>query len=200
MDSQSTSSSLLVRAQQNEATAWDRIVSLYSPLVYKWCLRWGLKPQDAENVGQEVFLSVARSLATFERRRNYSFRSWLRQITRNKYVDYLRGSTNTPRCIGGSDAQGLMVNVEDVSQTEEEISAERAALYRTAVELIRSEFSERDWNAFYSLTIEGTPAAEVATTLGVSVNIVYLVKSRILRRVRLEFRDLIDVPEEAKPL
>ena len=55
------------RARLKEAEAWDKLVTLYGPLVYRWCRRWGLQPKDAENVGQEVFLRVFQGLAAFRR-------------------------------------------------------------------------------------------------------------------------------------
>ena len=65
-----TSTSLLRRASSGEGEAWQRLVSLYAPVVYRWCRQWGLQPADAENVGQEVFVRVFRKLAS---RRGCSF-------------------------------------------------------------------------------------------------------------------------------
>jgi RNA polymerase sigma-70 factor (ECF subfamily) len=58
--------------------------------------------------------------------------------------------------------------------------------------LIRAEFKQTTWEAFIRVTVEGLPTAEVALALGVSVNAVHLAKSRILRRLREEFQDLVD--------
>src|SRR5581483_11486997 len=38
--SSATSRSLLERVQADDAAAWDRLVSLYAPLVFQWCRRW----------------------------------------------------------------------------------------------------------------------------------------------------------------
>src|SRR6478672_4582250 len=53
-----TSLSLLERAKANDRSAWDRIVCLYAPLVYRWCRRFGLQEADALDVGQDVLRSV----------------------------------------------------------------------------------------------------------------------------------------------
>src|SRR5688572_13164844 len=43
-----TSLTLLDRVRGNDATAWQRLVHLYSPLVYYWCSRAGVRAHDAE--------------------------------------------------------------------------------------------------------------------------------------------------------
>lgn len=43
----SVSSSLLQRAVQLDGNAWERLVSLYYPLIYGWCRRYGLQPEDS---------------------------------------------------------------------------------------------------------------------------------------------------------
>jgi RNA polymerase sigma-70 factor (ECF subfamily) len=59
------------------------------------------------------------------------------------------------------------------------------------VGLIRSEFEERTWRAFWGVAVDDRPAAEVAAELGMSPGAVYIAKSRVLRRLREEFRDLL---------
>ena len=75
-----TSLSLLERAKARDSGAWKRLVELYSPLVFSWCQRRGLSPEDASDVMQEVFASVAGHLVTFRRTRpGDTFRGgWLR--------------------------------------------------------------------------------------------------------------------------
>ncbi len=42
-----TSPSLLARVQANRPGSWERLVDLYAPLVYHWCRRSALSPEDA---------------------------------------------------------------------------------------------------------------------------------------------------------
>src|SRR5262245_31027019 len=55
-----TSSGLLERVKAQDQAAWERLVSLYSPLLYRWCRQAGLQAEDARDIGQEVFTAVAR--------------------------------------------------------------------------------------------------------------------------------------------
>jgi RNA polymerase sigma-70 factor (ECF subfamily) len=79
--SESTSSSLLDRVRARDADAWRRLIALYGPLVYGWCRRAGLAPEESADRGQEVFMAVARSIETFDHSQpgmigdNYSFPS-----------------------------------------------------------------------------------------------------------------------------
>jgi RNA polymerase sigma-70 factor, ECF subfamily len=60
------------------------------------------------------------------------------------------------------------------------------------MELIEPEFAPSTWNSFCLLVLKELPAADVAETLGLSVNAVLIAKSRVLRRLRQEGRGLID--------
>ncbi len=57
-------------------------------------------------------------------------------------------------------------------------------MHRRALELIRSEFEERSWQAFCRVVVEGQSPADVAAALGMTRNAVYIAKARILRRLR----------------
>ncbi len=187
-----TSLSLLERARGNDDAAWERLVSLYTPLVFQWCLKLGLQPHDAENVGQEVFETVARKLKDFRHdRADDTFRGWLRVITRNKFTDHLRQIKSEPSGQGGDDALEILKSIS--TECDDAVASDEIALlYRQAVDLIRGQFSDRDWRAFYRVVVDGMQAKDVAAELNVTVNIVYLAKSNILKFVREEFRDVID--------
>src|SRR5262245_14207805 len=58
----STSAGLIARLRTGDASAWDRMVALYSPLVAHWCHKAGLQPDDRADVLQEVFRAVSSGL------------------------------------------------------------------------------------------------------------------------------------------
>jgi RNA polymerase sigma-70 factor (ECF subfamily) len=188
------SSSLLNRVRVHDQAAWERLVNLYSPLVFEWCRRGGLQAADAADVGQQVFLSVARGVREFHREgEGGSFRAWLRTITRNRLCDYFRAvRTHGDRAVGGDGLQKLEEMIEDsVASDPDADHAEEALLFRRATELMRAEFEERTWQAFWKVVIDGGRPAEVALELGMSPNAVYLARGRVLRRLREEFGDLL---------
>src|SRR5205809_484580 len=107
-----TQRSLIQRARDRDADAWERLVTLYAPLVFGWCRGWGLHREDAADVFQEVFQSVAMHLGEFRRDRSGdTFRGWLRTITRNKVNDLFRRREREPSGVGGSEARDLLAQV-----------------------------------------------------------------------------------------
>jgi RNA polymerase sigma-70 factor (ECF subfamily) len=191
----SLGASLLDRLRASQPGAWERLARLYGETVYGWCRRAGVPEADAADVTQEVFAAVARRLADFRRERpGDSFRGWLWTITRNKVRDHFRRGADRVRAAGGTTAQELMNEVPEDAPPDAEAAgeAEPGGLYRRALELIQSEFEERTWRAFMMVTVEARLPADVAAELGTTPGAVYIAKSRVLRRLREEFGDLIE--------
>lgn len=191
---ESVAPSLLVRLRAQDGNAWQRLTHLFGPLVYSWCRREGLQPEDAADVQQEVFRAVARAIPQFRRERpGDSFRGWLWTITRNKLHDFWRQRRAQPAAAGGTSAHQHMQAVAEAESSESGCEgAPERELYRRAVELIRAEFEENTWQAFWRVTVEEQASAEVAAALGMSTGAVYVAKSRVLRRLREEMGDLLD--------
>jgi RNA polymerase sigma-70 factor, ECF subfamily len=157
---------------------------LYTPLVYRWCRRRGLQQADAEDVVQEVFRTVLTRIHDFRRcRPGDSFRGWLWTIAYHKLGDHFRASAG--RAAGGPEhLEPAAVAPPDSDSGGTDGAA--AGLCRRACELVRGEFEERTWQAFWGVAVEDRRPADVAAALGLSVNAVYLAKSRVLRRLREE--------------
>lgn len=182
----STSSSLLARLRGQDKDAWNRLVALYGPLIYTWCRQRGLQAEDAADVVQEVFRSVAASVKDFKPEPNGSFRGWLWTITRNRMFDFFRRRQRQPGAIGGSDAQQRWAEIPE-SLDESKQGADAAGnLVRRALAMIRPDFSEASWQAFLRVVMEDQRPEDVARDLAISVNALYIAKSRILRRLRDE--------------
>lgn len=192
-----TSASLLVRVLAEEPRAWERLLSLYAPLVWYWCRRSGLQEADWADILQEVFQSVARGLRHFRRGTDGSFRGWLRTITRHKICDFHRRRQQEPCGTGGSDAQRWYNQVPDPILPEEadegEITAERQLVQR-ALELLRPEFAPHTWQAFWRTAVAGEAATEVAASLGMTAGAVRVAKCRVLHRLREELGEPLGRP------
>jgi RNA polymerase sigma-70 factor (ECF subfamily) len=187
-----TSRSLLAGARARDAAAWERMVTLYAPLVFHWCGQWGLPPDDTADVFQEVFQSVAAHIGGFRREKaGDTFRGWLRTITRNKVNDYYRRRQHEPGGVGGSEARVLLSQLPDATDDEvrSDDVAENAVLHR-ALDLVRGEFEPRTWQAFWRTAVEGRAAGDVAAELAMSAGAVRVAKSRVLHRLRAELGDL----------
>jgi RNA polymerase sigma-70 factor (ECF subfamily) len=193
-DGRMTSRTLLERARAADQTAWQRLVFLYSPLVRYWCGRWGLSGADADDVSQDVFQAVSAGLDGFHRDRpTDSFRGWLRGITRHKVLDFGRSRARHPTASGGTTAHQHLEQIADpVSSEDDDPLEQTTGLYQRAMELVRSEFEPKTWQAFWRAAVDGHPVDMIAKDLGVTPAAVRKAKSRVLRRLKEEIGDLID--------
>lgn len=184
----STSLSLLEGLKARDQVAWQRLTYLYYPLVYGWCRRRGLQARDAEDVVQEVFLTVARKIQDFRREREGdTFRGWLWTIARHKLGDWIRHQRVQEKTFGAANSQERLQEIIDPGDADSDSAlshGEAGGLYHRALTLIRAEFEERSWLAFWRVAVEGQDPADVARELLMSRNAVYVAKSRILARLR----------------
>lgn len=194
MDS-GTSTGLLQRAILREADAWNKLVSLYGPLVYWWCRRWGLQPCDALNVGQEVFMRVFEGLPAFRGAAGSgSFRGWILQIAHRCVVDHVRDQDPANQPTGGSDALEQLRHIPaPATQEKQQLSEDQALLLKQALALLQGEFSPRDVDAFSQLVLFGRKPVEVAAALKIKTGAVYAIKSRVILRMREEFAGLLEL-------
>lgn len=192
--SESTSRSLLERAKENDPSAWERLTRLYGPDVYRWARQTGMQASDARDVVQEVFRAVARSLGTFRKERpGDAFRGWLWTVTRNKIRDHFNKQSAQPTAEGGSQAQQKLHDLPAAAPDSAEETSQRSVsrtLVHRAIDLMRTDFEERTWQAFWRTAVDESPPADVADELGMSVAAVYKARSRVLRRLRQELDGL----------
>lgn len=186
-----TSSSLLRGAQAADEAAWTRLVDAYSRLIYRWCRRSGLQAADAADVVQDVLRSVATNLKDFKHNPSEgSFRGWLRRITQRKLYDrYRQNKKLMGEATGGGDLNEWLASAVDDSDEESsvDVAVRRGhVLDWAAIQRVKSKVSERNWRIFWRVAVDGQPAAEAAAEFNVTVNVVRLTKSRILKRLREE--------------
>lgn len=192
----SVSHSLLERLRQADSQAWRRMVALFAPAVYGWCRGAGLQPNDAEDIVQEVFKSVHGALDGFQRQNHgHSFRGWLWRITENKIRDFQRRGRRHIAAAGGTEAMELLRQAPaDPSERPADSASAKppAALEALVRKWLSDEFSESAQRVFWATVVENRDAAEVAADMGLTRNNVYVLRSRVLARLRGEFRGLFE--------
>jgi RNA polymerase sigma-70 factor (ECF subfamily) len=82
-------SSLVARCLRGDETAWEELVRLNTRKVYGLCYRFTGSGSEAQDLTQEVFLRVFRTVKTF-RSAEGSFGTWLARVTRNLLIDHYR--------------------------------------------------------------------------------------------------------------
>lgn len=84
---------LVRRCVTGDAVAWEEIVRVYTRRIYNICYRFAGTGTDAEDLTQDVFIRIYRTLGSFDPDRA-SFNTWITTVTRNLLVDHFRKSKN----------------------------------------------------------------------------------------------------------
>jgi RNA polymerase sigma-70 factor (ECF subfamily) len=184
----STSTNLVLRVKGADSRAWETVVRLYSPLVAAWCRKGGLGADDTADILQEVFVAALSGISRFRYDQpNDTFRGWLRVICTNKLRDFFRQRKDQPAPRGGTDQQMHWLILADPmsDQPDEETNrSETSTVLHAALQLVRQEFEDRTWTAFWRLTVDESSPDEVAAELAMTRAAVYKAKSRVLCRLR----------------
>lgn len=185
-----TPSSLLDRLRHSPGEAhWGRFVDIYSPLLFTWAHRLDLNRHEAADLVQEVFAILVEKLPAFAYDPRKSFRAWLKTLLHNQWRKRRRHRA-VEKVVGGDSA--LRDVADDSSFADLEEAEYRREVVRRALQVMQSDFAPDTWKACWEFVARGRPAAEVAAELGVTLNSVYLAKSRVLRRLREELRGMLD--------
>ena len=97
---------LIQRCLQGDQHAWDLIVRQYWRKVFNVAYKFVGKHDEAEDLTQDIFLKIFRSLDTFDRRAN--FQTWLISVSRNLCIDHYRSVRKERETIDrGVDASEL---------------------------------------------------------------------------------------------
>ncbi|HTU19958.1 MAG TPA: sigma-70 family RNA polymerase sigma factor [Gemmataceae bacterium] len=190
-----TSLSLLDRLKQAgpDSADWRKLQDIYLPLIRGWLAHVADLREEAEDLSQEVLVVLCRELPAFERRRDGSFRAWLRQITVNRIRTFQKTRRKTPNAEAGPAADQLLAQLADPNsdlarQWDQE--HDRHVIHKLLA-LVQDDFEPNTWQAFTRFALEGRPAASVAEELGIKESAVMQAKSRILKRLRKEAGGLL---------
>ena len=171
--------------QPNEGH-WQRFVVLFTPLLSRWGNRLGVPPTDTEDVLQEVYTTLFRKLPEFRYDPSKSFRAWLWTVFHRQTLAWRKRQTrNLPLSVKQLEALESPDSVAEASEAEY-----RRYLIGRILKVIKTDFPEQSWKIFWRLSVEGRPGVEVAKQFGVSANAVYLIRGRVLARLRQELVDL----------
>jgi RNA polymerase sigma-70 factor (ECF subfamily) len=185
-----TSVSLIARLHRSDDhQAWEQFVRLYGPMLDFWVRKIGVPRDDAVDLVQEVFSLLIQKLPDFQYDARRRFRGWLYTVTTNRCRDWMRRNANNLHDLPDGVLETLEAGQPDCLFEDQEF---RSRLAARALELMKAEFDEKQWKACWASAVEQRPAAQIASELRISVNGVYLAKSRILRRLREELADQLE--------
>jgi RNA polymerase sigma-70 factor (ECF subfamily) len=167
-----------LKDEPQDEDAWAEFVAIYQPTIHLWCVNYGLQNVDADDVAQNVLLKIAKHMRRFERREGGRFRSWLRAVVKNAWIDFAQGK----RIQGSGDAsiQSLLSSVEAADELECRVEKEYDhQLLEEAIKIVRRRVKPHIWQAFQMIGLDGASAEETARQLAITVANVYVCKSRV---------------------
>ena len=151
------------------APTWEQVVREHSARVYRLAYRLSGNPQDAEDLTQETFVRVFRSLADFS---PGTFEGWLHRITTNLFLDMVRRRQRIRFDALPEDTERLPGTAPSPEQVYSDTHLDPQV--QAALDALPPEFRV----AVVLCDIEGLTYEEIAATLGVKLG---TVRSRIHR-------------------
>ena len=173
---------LVRRCISGDAVAWEEIVQRFNRRIYNICYRFAGGGEDAEDLTQEVFIKIYRTMASFDSEKA-SFNTWVTTVTRNLLVDHFRKTKNDrvtdsmDAPIGGEDeGQALSEKIEDKGLTPDQHVQKQQTqkVVQEALQKLSPELRE----AVILRDLQDMDYREIATVLKVPEG---TVKSRINR-------------------
>lgn len=164
---------LAAKAQKGDAAAYRKLLSELVPVIRRTIIRSLPNPQVADDVVQEVLISVHKALHTYDIRR--PFMPWVQSIINFRKTDYLRqhyaARDNIKVSLDDPDTPDYLITrshdgtVKDIEDAFEALPAKQ----KKVVELMK---------------IKGYSAEEVSEKTGMSVSAVKVSAHRALQKIR----------------
>jgi RNA polymerase sigma factor (sigma-70 family) len=125
---------LIQRCLRGDQDAWELIVRQYWRKVFNVAYKFVGKHDEAEDLTQDIFFKIFKSLDTFDRRAN--FQTWLISVSRNLCIDHYRSVRKERETIDRD------VDASELSPTSKEIGAIALLEQRDRVSLLRQALAE----------------------------------------------------------
>ena len=187
MNPPETRPSLLLRVRDPaDREAWAEFSEIYRPVICRLARLKGLQAADAEDLAQQVLISIANAIERWEPEPGRAkFRTWVRRIAQNAILNAL--TRGAPDKASGDDNDHLLLQQSpartgpdsDLLKTEY-----RREVFVWAARQIRDEFTEGTWNSFWLTAVAGQEVDDVAAQLGRSRGSVYASRSRVMKRLK----------------
>ena len=174
---------LIDKVINGDTDAFRILVNTHHKKVINICLSFVTIPNDAEDVAQEVFIEMFRSIKSF--RKEASVSTWLYRMAVNKSLDFIRQSKRLKRGSGKvaamekSDIEKLPVTHKQLASDEIEQKERNAVLYSAIDQL-----PERQKNALLLSHIKELKQQEVADIMNTSVSSVESLLIRAKRKLK----------------
>lgn len=182
---------LIERARSGDDAAFNQVVTTYRKRVFGTISRLIGRPEDVEDVAQEVFLRLYYSLDQL--RSAEVFEPWLYRLTVNAAYDYLRRRKRRRESLMADLSEQQVVAADSAASGKEAAGQRQAAEIREFVQELLSEVSEEDRILLTLKEVEGLSLRELENVYQVNENALkvrlFRARQRVLRAFERAKRD-----------
>jgi RNA polymerase sigma-70 factor (ECF subfamily) len=176
---------LVQQCLRGEGSAWEELVRRHTRRVFNLCYRFTGNSTDAQDLSQDVFLRVYRTLPSY-RPAFGAFPTWLTSVTRNLLVDHYRRTRHDRVTDSIDDAMPVLEEKHSAARTPDRLAeaAELSGQLQQALARLSPELRE----AVILRDLQGLDYNEIQAVLAVPEG---TVKSRI-NRGRIELARVLE--------
>lgn len=182
-----TRASLLIRIRNpDDSVSWNEFYQIYSPLIYRYALSRGLNHDDAEEIRSSCYETILKKIGSFEyEKQKGGFKAWLRRIVTNRVIDSKRKLAPQH----GRDSQLNRIPADEESAEEMFDEQWKRNHLNYCLKKLKPQIESTQFDAFM-LLLEGESVESVCDKLSINANQAYKAKSKILKLIRQELRQI----------
>jgi len=193
----STRRSLLHRLKnRSDQSSWQEFFDTYWKLIYSVAIKAGLNDSEAQDVVQETVISVARKIEGFTYDPSVcSFKTWMLRLSRWRIANQFKKRRKQQERIAPlqdeTDRTPAMDRLPDPATLDNVWGAEwRAVVYEAALERVKKRVNPDQFQVF-DLYVNGQwTVKQITRVLDISAVRIYATKSRILRLIKKEIKQI----------
>lgn len=177
---------------------WREFHRLYAPAILAHARERGLTREEAEDVVQTTMAKVSAHITTFEYRKTVcKFRTWLNQVVNQRMLAIWREKARSR--VAEQAWIELSEQMEEVTPTAgdpRERSEVALRLLELCMNRLRAKVKPRHWQLFEGNVLLGLSGRETAEKYGTTMSNVWVVRHRMIHRLRKEWLALQECPFE----
>lgn len=218
--SQPTPSSFLDDLRNKKTEAWERFSMLYGRLILFWFKNAGIPREERQDMLCDIIIVIMESVDSFQRQPHVgSFRSWLKGVVDNMIHDRQRKYQEQNGAHGVYDPNSSVIEsphssvLQTILKQEQEDNKksspqptsphaldEDTLFAKGLMQVLGTQFSQRDISIYYQLVCEKKNSTQVAQLMGLSSANVRKIRQRINAYLNANFGDLDDIKDILKRL
>ena len=161
------------KAQKGDADAYRALLTEIVPFLRRVLGKGLARPDDADDIVQEILISIHKALATYSPER--PFMPWLMAIANYRHTDYLRQHY--------AARKDVTVNVDAIELPDDVTNTAHSAEYRD-VETALQSLPNKQREVFELVKLDGYTAKEVSDKTGMSVSAVKVSVHRTMAKLK----------------